>query len=265
MIPSRWAAFLPVAGAVILVVVVTAVQGVWTERWSNRDIAGELKASAEILEEVFPNEVGPWRYVDVVESNQEQLERAGAVGHVSRLYQHRDTGAKVAAFVICATPHDASGHTPDRCYPAAGYVIAETEHRAKIELADGRNAEAFVGTFRKTGQTIRVFWTYGVRGEWLAPQIARIELAGTASVYKLYAIIDQTSLTPAQATSICDEFLSELLPEFDRAVAERQTRNPDQVGSAAADDPTAGGVINELGATAVASIRPGERLAGGSR
>lgn len=217
---------LPVVVAGLVVVVVTAVQGMWTERWSSRDIAGELKASAEILEEVFPNEVGPWRYVDVLESNPEQLEAAGAVGHVSRMYQHRDTGAKVAAFVICATPHDASGHTPDRCYPASGYVIAETEHRQAITLDDGRHAEAFVGTFRKTGQTIRVFWTYGVRGEWLAPQIARIELAGTASVYKLYAIIDQSSLTPAQATGICSEFLSVLLPEFDRAVAERQTNDP---------------------------------------
>jgi hypothetical protein len=236
MNPNRLMTFLPVALAGAAVLAVTAVQGVWTERWSNRDIAGELKASAEILEEAFPSEVGPWRFVDVVESNQEQLERAGAVGHVSRLYQHRDTGAKVAAFVICATPHDASGHTPDRCYPAAGYVIAETEHRETITLDDGRKAEAFVGTFRKTGQTIRVFWTYGVHGQWLAPQIARIELAGTASVYKLYAIIDQTALTPSQASTICNEFLTVMLPEFDRAVAERQA---DTNGSLPTSAPTA--------------------------
>ncbi|MFZ4731556.1 MAG: hypothetical protein ACOYK7_03340, partial [Pirellulales bacterium] len=86
---SRAVAFLPVVLAGAVVVLVTAVQGLWTERWSNRDIAGELKTSAEILEEVFPTEVGPWRYVDVVESAAEQLEAAGAVGHVARLYQHR--------------------------------------------------------------------------------------------------------------------------------------------------------------------------------
>ena len=263
MNPSRWAAYLPVVVAAVLVVAVTALQGVWTERWSNRDIAGELKASAEILEEVFPAEVGPWRYVDDVESNAEQLERAGAVGHVSRLYQHRDTGAKIAAFVICATPHDASGHTPDRCYPAAGYVIAEAEHRETITLADGRKAEAFVGTFRKTGQTIRVFWTYGVRGEWLAPQIARIELAGTASVYKLYAIIDQSALTPPQATGICNEFLATMLPEFDRAVAERQARSPEQAGSTAAAKRNEGEAIEEP--AVVATVASGERSSGGGR
>jgi len=218
---SRVAGLFPVVVAGLLVIGVTVVQGLWTERWSSRDIAGELKESAEILESSFPAEVGPWRYVEDVESSPEQLERAGAVGHVSRAYRHVDTGAKVATFVICATPHDASGHTPDRCYPAAGFEIAETEHRETITLGDGRRAEAFVGTFRKTGSTIRVYWTYGVRGEWLAPQIARIELAGTAAVYKLYAIIDQTGLTPAQANGICVDFLSVMLPEIDRAVALR--------------------------------------------
>ncbi len=61
---SRAVAFLPVVLAGAVVVLVTAVQGLWTDRWSNRDIAGELKTSAEILEEVFPTEVGPWRYVE---------------------------------------------------------------------------------------------------------------------------------------------------------------------------------------------------------
>lgn len=221
MFNERARALIPVAVAAAFVVVVTAVQGVWTERWSDRDIAGELKVSATILEEAFPVEIGPWKYVDDVESSQEQLERAGAVGHISRLYQNKDTGAKVATFVICATPHDASGHTPDRCYPAAGFEIAETEHRETITLEDGRRAESFVGTFRKTGQTIRVYWTYGVRGEWLAPQIARIELAGTVAVYKLYAIIDQTAVSAPQSSVICRDFLSVMLPAFDRAVASR--------------------------------------------
>lgn len=222
MFKERMKTLLPVAIAVASVICVTAIQGVWTERWSDRDIAGELKIVASILETAFPAEVGPWRYVGEVESSQEQLERAGAVGHISRLYQNQETGAKVTAFVMCATPHDASGHTPDRCYPAAGFEIAETEHRETITLEDGRRAEAFVGTFRKTGETIRVYWTYGVRGEWVAPQIARIELAGTAAVYKLYAIIDQSAVSAPRSSGIGRDFLAVMLPAFDRAVAQRQ-------------------------------------------
>ena len=153
------------------------------------------------------------------------------MGHISRLYRNSRTKARVSAFVVCARPHDASGHTPDRCYPGAGFEIGEAEHRQKVSLSDGREAETFTGTFRKTGQTLRIFWTYGIRDEasidaenvaaarsWIAPQIARIALVGEPAVYKLYAIVDETRLTSAQAMVECEDFLSTLLPALDSAV-----------------------------------------------
>jgi hypothetical protein len=211
-------AFLPVAAACLLVVGTTIVQGWWTDRWTNRNVAEELRQSAALLEERFPKEFGGWEFVQELPTDMSQLERAGAVGHVSRLYRDTETNVKVSAFVVCATPHDASGHTPDRCYPGAGFEIAEAEHRQSLTLSDGRKAEAFTGTFRKTGQTLRVYWTYGGDGAWIAPQIARIELAGRGAVYKLYAIIDETSMKDGQAQAICTDFLAAALPEIDRLV-----------------------------------------------
>lgn len=213
-----WSGLLPVLAGVVLVVGVTALQGLWTERWTGRNVAADLKQAAEKLEAKFPGEFGGWQFVQELASDPKQLERAGAVGHISRLFVNKETGAKVSAFIVCATPHDASGHTPDRCYPGAGFEIAEQEHRQSIPLADGRTAETFTGTFRKTGQTLRVFWTYGVDGRWIAPQIARIELAGKSAVYKLYAIIDETRLPGGQAALVCADFLSALLPAFDEAI-----------------------------------------------
>ena len=207
-----------VVAAVLLVAGVTALQGTWTDRWSGRNVAADLKQAADRLEAGFPSRFGGWEFVQELPSDPKQLERAGAVGHVSRLFANKETGAKVSVFIVCATPHDASGHTPDRCYPGAGFEIAEAEHRQSIPLEDGRMAETFTGTFRKTGQTLRVFWTYGVDRRWIAPQIARIELAGTSAVYKLYAIIDETRLPAGEATVVCADFLSALLPEFDDAM-----------------------------------------------
>jgi hypothetical protein len=215
---SAISGMLPVAIGVGLVAAVTLLQGALTDRWSGRDVASELKQAADLLEARFPRRFGSWEYVQELPSDPKQLERAGAVGHVSHLYVNNETGAKVSTFVVCATPHHASGHTPDRCYPGAGFEIAESEHRQAIPLADGRTAETFTGTFRKTGQTLRVFWTYGVDGRWIAPQIARIELAGRSAVYKLYAIIDETRLPNGEANRVCADFLGALLPEFDKAV-----------------------------------------------
>ena len=223
------------AAAVFLVAGVTVLQGMWTDRWGNRDIGAALKRDAEILESVFPQRFGDWEFEKELESNPKELERAGAVGHISRLYRNVRTKGRVSAFVVCATPHDASGHTPDRCYPGAGFEIGESEHRQAIPLADGRKAETFTGTFRKQGQTLRVFWTYGVDGQWVAPQIARIELAGTDAVYKLYAIIDETRIKGAQSMQECVDFLGTLLPALDQAVA--ADRAADEAG--AATEPTA--------------------------
>ena len=215
---SSIANLLPAVLAALLVVGVTAIQGTWTDRWSGRNVKEELKQAADLLESRFPKEFGSWEFFQELASDPEQLERAGAVGHISRLFVNRETKAKVSAFIVCATPHNASGHTPDRCYPGAGFEIAEAEHRQTIPLEDGRKAETFTGTFHKTGQTLRVFWTYGVDGRWIAPQIARIELAGRSAVYKLYAIIDETSIPGGESTLICTDFLSALLPVFDAAI-----------------------------------------------
>lgn len=212
------------AAAVVLVGAVTVVHGTWTERWAKRADDRVLRASATRLEDRFPAEFGEWRLEQEMETSPQELARAGAAGSIARVYRNTRTKALVSAFVVCALPHHASGHTPDRCYPGAGFEIAEAEHRQALTLNDGRAAEAFTGTFRKTGQTLRVYWTYGGDGTWLAPQIARIELAGRGAVYKLYAIIDETRMQDGQAQAICTDFLAAALPEIDRSVGVRNPR-----------------------------------------
>jgi len=206
--------------AAVLVCGTTFLHGRMTERWTGRNVTGELQRAAEQLERHFPASVGEWQVAEELESSPEELKRAGAVGHVSRAYVNTKSKARLSAFVVCATPHDASGHTPDRCYPGAGFEIAEAEHRLTIPIADGRTAEVFSGTFRKSGQTLRVFWTYGVDGRWVAPQLARIELASAAAVYKLYVIIDETPLPAGVGSKVCTEFMSVLLADFDAALKE---------------------------------------------
>lgn len=231
---------LTLAGAALLVAGVTLLQGLWTERWKDRTVSRELEQAAKLLEAAFPEKFGDWVLDRELESDPKELERAGAIGHISRLYRNTRTKARISTFVVCARPHDASGHTPDRCYPGAGFEIGEAEHRQSIPLSDGRTAETFTGTFRKSGQTLRIFWTYGRRDdanimkenvaaarEWIAPQIARMALVDEPAVYKLYAIVDETRLTGAQAMVECEDFLAALLPAIDVAIAAGQATPED--------------------------------------
>lgn len=219
-----------IAAAVALVAAATVVQGRWTERWApiSRD---EVIAAARLLEERFPTSFGEWEAERELESDPKELQAAGAVGHISRLYRNNRTKSRVSAFVVCALPYDASAHTPDRCYPGAGFTIGEAEHRVKVPVGDGRFAEALTGTFAKAGQTLRIFWTYGVAGDaadgrldWVAPQLPRIALSGEPSVYKLYTIADQTRVGTSQSMVECEGFISQLAPALDAAL--RGADNP---------------------------------------
>ncbi len=216
-----WAVVLSAA----LVIAVTVVQGTMTERWApaSRD---EVERVSRLLEERFPKRFGDWEVEQELEGDPKELARAGAVGHVSVLFRNVRTKSRVSAFVVSALPHDASGHTPDRCYPGAGFSVGESEHRLTVPLADGRTAEAFTGTFVKSGQTLRIFWTYGVPSsqknvqlDWLAPQLARIALDPYPAVYKLYAIVDETRLGSSQSMAECERLVGELLPALDASLA----------------------------------------------
>jgi hypothetical protein len=197
----------------------TYIHGRMTDRWGGKDVSAELVAAARRLEAGFPEEFAEWRLKETLKMDARLLQKAGAVGHVWRSYKREGSGAVVSAFVVCATPHDASGHTPDRCFPGAGFEVGETEHRSSLPTSKSAAAEVFSGTFRKSGQTIRVFWTYGIRRGWVAPQIARIELADEPSVMKLYAIIDETSLPAGMGDRLGREFLEDLLPVLGEQVA----------------------------------------------
>jgi hypothetical protein len=216
-----WAVVLSAA----LVIAVTVVQGRMTERWApaSRD---EVERVSQLLEERFPQRFGDWEVEQQLDGDPRELARAGAVGHVSVVFFNARSKSRVSAFVVSALPHDASGHTPDRCYPGAGFSVGESEHRRTVPLADGRKAEAFTGTFVKSGQTLRIFWTYGVPSsqkdvqlDWIAPQLARIALDPYPAVYKLYAIVDETRLGATQSMAECEQLIAQLLPAFDASLA----------------------------------------------
>lgn len=241
---------------VAAVCAVTVLQGRMTDRWTGKNVSEDLRLHAVKLEQGFPKEFGPWKLEAETDADPLQLKAAGAVGHVSREYRHVDTGVRVGVFVVCATPSDASGHTPDRCYPNAGFEAAEQEHREMIPLGNGGKAEAFSGSFKKPGEALRILWTYAAEEpkkadeadgptkiRWMAPQIARIELANFPSVYKIYALINETAMSRGEGTRTGVQFLADLIPEFDRAVFEEAVEvgaEPASAGSASTVDSDAG-------------------------
>ena len=89
---TAFASLVPVLIGVALVAGATVLQGMWTDRWSGRNVAADLQQAAQVLEQKFPERFGGWEFVQELPSEPKQLERAGAVGHISRLVVFKESG-----------------------------------------------------------------------------------------------------------------------------------------------------------------------------
>ena len=212
-------------GAGILLVLATAiVQGFWSDRWTDA-AADSLHFKRRI--DSLPLTLGDWEGKDL-EADPREIRASGAVGHLSRVYRNRVTGEQVSLFLICGHMRDVSVHTPDRCYPAAGFDQLSAPERFTIGTSAGP-VETFTTTFRQEAAegivTQRVFWTWGLDDKWEAPENPRVYYGGVRALYKMYLISsvppgvqqeaeDSPCLTFAQDTmSLINETLFQPLAE----------------------------------------------------
>ena len=160
-------AYLPIALAVVIMLVSCYVQGMWSERWGTFP---ELELYSQRLPRV-PLEFGEWIGKDAQKSDEKVLKIAGAAGELVRIYRNAE-GEEVRVSIICARLQDIFYHTPDRCYPAAGFEMQGEPQQETIESGDS-TGEFFTTSFLKSEPTgthaERGFWSWSADGTWIAP------------------------------------------------------------------------------------------------
>ncbi len=183
---KNWLTYVPIGVAAILMLGVGYVQGLWSERWGTFP---ELAIFADQLDAV-PMQIGEWQGKQEEGTNEKILQVAGAAGEMVRSYTNAN-GETVRVSLICGREQDLTYHTPDRCYPAAGFDMQGIPQREVIELPGGKQAQFFAVNFRKSEPTgthaERGFWSWTGDGEWLAPDNTKLTFASQrAALYKLY-------------------------------------------------------------------------------
>src|SRR5262245_62149715 len=129
---KNWMIYVSAGAAALLMVGAGIVQGVWSERWGSFP---EMQIFSEQLAAI-PNEVGEWKGIDREGSDERTKEIAGALGELVRAYRNGN-GEEVRISIICGRLQDISYHTPDRCYPAAGFDMQGEPQREVIDLPNG--------------------------------------------------------------------------------------------------------------------------------
>ncbi len=213
--PSR-AAVVGRAALVVLGLGVLVAAGIFEGIRSNRwGVPENLKASASRVEKV-PAAFGDWTSAEVP-VDRKILERAEAVGSVSRVYKNAKTGSVVSVMLLCGRAGPIASHTPDICYAGLGLEMRGGEIKKTVPSPAG-DASYWSARFSRdaTDPGLEVNWAWGANGTWVASSAPRLELAEHSVLYKIYV---SRSLSPAGAARTgspepdpAHEFLTEFLP-----------------------------------------------------
>lgn len=208
------ATLLPIAAAVLLMGVSCYYQGMWSERWGS---SPEMLIYPQQLYQV-PLVVGEWEGQDIGESDNRTKEISGSRGEFNRVYKNA-AGEEVHVMLMCAHFRDIFSHTPEICYPAAGFEILNPPEQVVID-----DSEFFTTTFRKSDNVSgtrdeRGYWSWSSNGKWYAPENERETFAGERALYKLYVFTTVPTREGARSDKdVCGDFIRAFMPAVTTAL-----------------------------------------------
>jgi len=212
------------AAALATLLASALANGLRNDRWG---AAPDLQGAADRLECVAPR-LGEWESFPKPMSER-QLKAAGVVGHLSRRFVHKPTGAEVHVLVIVGHSGPIAVHPPEVCYAGAGY--RQQGDKVKHTVKGTRSAELWAATFVKqdaTSESLRVFWAWGSGEDWSAADNPRLTFAGFPYLYKLYVVRPTARPDDPAEVQPASDLIELLVPELQRCL---RAESPSSTGS----------------------------------
>lgn len=214
---------LPFVVVLGLIAATTIQQGIDSDRWEV-DHSEKLQQFAARLENV-PTTIGQWESMGDDELDPEEWKRTNCLGYISRQYRNPD-GEVVSMFLVAGSGRHATIHTPDQCYPGAGYEMESRPQPIDVAL-DGSDssAEFAYAAFQREDSSQRenllVLWTYSDNGQWEGPITwkAKSEFGTRPALFKVYLVTqikEGEGRTPLQSASA--KFARDLMPALNAAL-----------------------------------------------
>jgi hypothetical protein len=213
---------LPIAIALVLLVLGGLLHGSWTNRWGD---SRELTYSATHMPKL-PMKIGKWEGKDLPPT-EDQL-RSYTVAElrvaVVREYTNRETGDRVLIMAVCGPPGPIGTHTPESCYGGAG-MMAYAPQVSPFSLG-GKQHDFMSSDFRTDARIhptgLKIYWAYrpGAPGSrWQASNKPRADFAPYRALYKVYVIRNMAMPGPSPvADDVTPGFISELIPSLEQSV-----------------------------------------------
>lgn len=224
----------------VLIIGLSFYEGMYLkDRWGEPGAeAAEMGKRFEAVPKDIGN--GAWIGEDMPVDDQNR-KTAGAVKYVSRQYREEKSGREVRLWLIIGHSRDICRHTPNICYPYAGFRQESPQIRHEVPL-DGKDpAQFFTAKFIKENATgriaERVFWSWNHpdKNKWEAPEDARGHYGLSRALYKVYFT---SNVQPSEKTvddNLAAEFAEVMIPEINKALFPESAANVTSVAETADD------------------------------
>ncbi len=203
--------------ALALIVGSGLLHGAWTNRWRAATALADLAARLESVPTVLKDWTATSRAIPPRE-----LAMAGTVGHISRVYTNPKKELTVSVLLHCGLPGNISTHTPDACYPGAGYTLGNGERFVHRYGVPERTAEFQTAVASRAGtkpSSLRLCWAWHGSIRWCSPENPHWAFAAEPVLSKLYIVRETGGVAVDPKEDPCVQFLSLLLPELDRVMS----------------------------------------------
>ncbi len=198
--------------------------------------AGQMQRVEKILEEgkhspfplkEVPMELGPWKG-QVAELDPRIAAGTGSVDYIFRRYVNQLTGTAVDVIVLYGPSTDMFIHSPERCYPAAGFSLNEGPEGQTITLGDGRTAPFRSMVYAKgtEGRQERqeVYFSWRYRSQWSPDVGTHKEFERIPGMYKVHLARSVTDHERRDVDNPCRQLLEILVPEIERRSSEARAK-----------------------------------------
>lgn len=171
----------------------------------------------------LPLNLGPWKG-ETAELDPQIARSTGAVEHVFRRYVNQMTGVSLDLIVLYGPAADMFIHSPEVCYPKAGYETAAGPDDRVIR-GDGFEApfRSLVYMKGEGGQTERqeVYYSWRFNGRW-SHQIGTFkQLERIPGMFKVHLARPVTENERRDVGNPCESLLEALVPEIEHRLSAR--------------------------------------------
>jgi hypothetical protein len=194
----------------------------WRE-WRFHSLA-QANANCPFLLDDLPKRLGSWqtRADKETQLDPEVARFAGSQSHILRTYVHDQSNEQVSVLILYGLAIKVNGHTPEICYPSAGYRLAAGPEDTQFLTPGSTTPETFRSAIysRKTGpiaEYSEACYTFLYHGKWTP------DLSAQWKLFRYYPGVFKIQVQgPATGLDLKDESPAEaLLKELVQAIDAR--------------------------------------------